>query len=147
MSPSDLADLEEPSKAAAAAGPADEKFETDDGGSSCFFLLPPKREPRNRSLSFFFFSLSFSLSLSFFELKNPPFFSFSFSFSFSRPSLEPAVEIEETAVAAESVRVSGTVGGADTASLFACCCEAIPGGTADRCAGGAIPGGRSYVLA
>jgi hypothetical protein len=73
--PSDLADFDEPRSAAAAAGPADPKFEVDKT-SSCFFF-PPNRPPRNLSFSFFLaFSDSFSLSfsfLSFFE-KNPPFF-------------------------------------------------------------------------
>jgi hypothetical protein len=94
LMPRDLADFDEPRRAAAAAGPADEKFETDDTGSSCFFF-PLKRPPRKPSLSFFFESLSLSF-LSFLE-KNPPFFSFSLSFA------DPTVEAD----APDSVRARG----------------------------------------
>ena len=83
--PIDFADFDEPSNAAAAAGPAEEKLETA-AGSSTFFLLPPKSDPRNLSFSFFPF-LSLSLSLSFL-LKNPPLFSFSFSLDVADEAVE-----------------------------------------------------------
>jgi hypothetical protein len=76
---SDLADLDVPRRAAAAAGPAVAKLATDDV-SSCFFFEPPNSPPKNPSFSFL--GLSFSLSLWCFfpnRLLRP------FSFSFSRP--------------------------------------------------------------
>lgn len=135
--PIDFADFDEPNRAAAAAGPAAEKLETGDAGSSVFFL-PPKSEPRKPSFSFLPF-----LSLSFFE-KNPPFFSFSFSFSFSRVLDVEVVDAEE------SFLVNGAeagIGGGGVYSLTGCGCSF--GGK--RCSadgnlvtGGAIPGGSSY---
>lgn len=126
-SPSDLADFDDPKSAAAAAGPADEKLAIEEG-SSCFFF-PPNKEPNKPS-----FSLPFLSFFSFFE-KNPPFFSFSFSLTLL------AVE------APDSVRASlgrSGMGGDRSGSRPLCCCNAIPGGTLDRGAGGAIPGGNSY---
>lgn len=128
--PWDLADLEDPRSAAAAAGPADEKLAIEEVSSG--FFLPPKREPRNPSFSLLFFSFSF-----FFE-KNPPFFSFSFSFSFWLLAVDVPDSLR-TIVG--RVTSSGTGG---TNSWPRCCCKAIPGGIADRGAGGAMPGGNSY---
>lgn len=80
-----------PSRAAAAAGPAEEKLDTDTRSSSTFFLLP-NSEPRNESL---LFVLSF---LSFFPNRPDDFFSFSFS--------RPALLATDLADAPEVVRVS-----------------------------------------
>ena len=84
MRPRDLADLEVPSRAAAAAGPAAENLRG--AGSSAFFLLP-NREPKNPSFSFLpsFFGLE---SLSFLDEKNPPRFFFSSSFAFFKLSVD-----------------------------------------------------------
>ncbi len=74
----DLADFEEPSRAAAAAGPAVEKLATVETSSTGFLDL--KSPPRKPSFSFFFRSLSLeSLSLSFLSFleNSPSFFSFS----------------------------------------------------------------------
>lgn len=68
----DLADLDVPNSAAAAAGPAVAKLATEDDSSAFFLLL--NSEPNNPSFSFLVFSFSFSLPC--FLPNSPPFFSF-----------------------------------------------------------------------
>lgn len=116
--PRDLADLLEPSKAAAAAGPAVAKLATDD--SSVFFLCP-KSEPRKPSFSFFLPPLpSLSLSLSFLSFlpNKPDFFSFSLGLSFLSRMDDPDEDaMEGAADALLSVRARG---GRESRPSFSC---------------------------
>lgn len=77
--PSDLADLEEPSKAAAVCLPASENLDGPGAGSSTFFL-DENKPPKKPSFSFSFFvpAVLTSAFLSLLFEKKPPFFSFSF---------------------------------------------------------------------
>lgn len=128
-----FADFEVPSSAAAAAGPAVEKLDTE-VDSSCFFLLP-NSDPRKRSFSFFGFSdLSWCRDF----LPNRPFF-----FSLTGVDVDPTEAADEF----DSVRVKGgrsmcAIGAMGEGIAPVRCCIDMPGGAVcDR--GGAAPEGRS----